>query len=64
MADTDQTPPPTKPEDAKRDIEEWPNPVRTREELDSALEAGLESGISPYSIEEITERVLDRLKNS
>ena len=63
MTDTDQTPPAAKPEDAKRDIEEWPNPVRTREELDSALEAGLESGISPYSIEEITERVLDRLKN-
>lgn len=43
--------------------EEWPNTVRTREELDAALEAGLKSGVSPYNIEEITERAINRLKN-
>lgn len=31
----------------------WPNTVRTREELDAALEAGLKSGVSPLSHDEI-----------
>lgn len=39
---------------------EWPNTVNNRDELDSALEAGLKSGISKRSIDEIVERA--RLK--
>lgn len=34
---------------------EWPNTVRNRDELDSALEAGLASGVSDLSWEEIIE---------
>lgn len=48
---------------AKPAAEDWPNPVRTREELDAALEAGLASGESPYRIDEVAERILNRLKN-
>ena len=58
MSDTNRKQPKAEP------AKEWPNTVRTREELDAALEAGLKSGVSPYSIEEITERAISRLKNS
>ncbi len=44
-------------------MREWPNKVRSRGELDSALEAGLKSGVSQRSTEEIFESVIDRLKN-
>lgn len=57
MGDTNRKQPKAEP------AEEWPNTVRTRDELDAALEAGLKSGVSPYSIEEITERAISRLKN-
>ena len=33
----------------------WPNTVRTREELDSALEAGLKSGRSKLTVHEVFE---------
>ena len=36
--------------------------VRTRDELDSALEAGEKSGVSPHTIEEVGERTIARLK--
>ncbi|VAW16030.1 hypothetical protein MNBD_ALPHA12-522 [hydrothermal vent metagenome] len=42
---------------------EWPNGIGTREELDSALEAGLKSGVSERSIDEIFESVIARQKN-
>jgi hypothetical protein len=42
---------------------EWPNVINTREELDSALEEGLKSGVSPYNIEQITQKVIARLRN-
>ena len=51
-------PPKTKPPAG-----EWPNTVRTREELDSALEAGEKSGVSDRTIEEIFEAAIARLKN-
>ena len=41
---------------------EWPNTVRNRDELDSALEAGLKSGVSPYTVEEVGKRAIARLK--
>lgn len=42
---------------------EWPNTVKTRDELDSALEAGLKSGVSERSIDEIFEQAKAKLKN-
>ena len=42
---------------------EWPNTVRTREELDAALEAGEKSGVSERSIDEIFEAAIARAKN-
>ena len=57
MSDTNRKQPKAEP------AKEWPNTVRTREELDAALEAGLKSGVSPRGFEEITERAISRLKN-
>lgn len=49
---------------SEREIEgNWPNTVRTRDELDSALEAGLASGVSPYSAQQIIERAIKRFKD-
>lgn len=48
------------------DHKEWPNTVRTREELDAALEAGLNSGVSELSLDEIiaeAKRELDTKKS-
>lgn len=42
---------------------EWPNTVRNREELDSALEAGLKSGVSTRTIDEIFESGIAKAKN-
>lgn len=41
---------------------DWPNSVTTGDELDSALEAGEKSGVSPYTITEIAERTIARMK--
>ena len=38
---------------ALRDHDEWPNTVRTREDLDTALEKGLASGVSERTFDEI-----------
>lgn len=54
MSDTPKT---------KGKSDEWPNTVRTREELDSALEAGEKSGASDRDIDEIFESAIARLKN-
>jgi hypothetical protein len=43
--------------------EDWPGTVLSRDELDSALEAGEESGASPHTIPEIVQRTLARLRN-
>jgi hypothetical protein len=53
MSDTPKT---------KLPVDEWPKTIRTREELDSALEAGEKSGASPYTIKEIAHRAIARLK--
>lgn len=45
------------------EADEWSNTVRTREELDSALEAGLKSGVSELTGKQIVERALARLEN-
>lgn len=42
---------------------EWPNTVRNRDELDSALEAGLKSGVSELTGRQIVDRALARIKN-
>ncbi len=41
----------------------WPNTIRNRDELDSALEAGEKSGISDRTTEEIFESAIARIKN-
>lgn len=43
--------------------ETWPNTVRTREELDAALEAGMNSGVSTRTIDEIMEDAIARIEN-
>jgi len=42
---------------------EWPNTIRTRDELDSALEAGEKSGVSERTFDEIIESARNSLKN-
>jgi len=42
---------------------DWPNTVRTRDELDAALQAGLECGASKLTGRRIVDRALARLKN-
>jgi len=42
---------------------EWPNTVCTRDDLDSALEAGLKSGRSDRTVHEIFEERIDKFKN-
>ncbi|MCI5078211.1 hypothetical protein [Oricola sp.] len=42
---------------------DWPNTIRTRDELDAALEAGLKSGESDRNIDEIFKATIVRLKN-
>jgi len=44
-------------------LPEWPSTIRTRDELDSALEAGLKSGVSELTGKQIVERALARLKS-
>ncbi len=41
----------------------WPDTIRSREQLDRALEDGLKSGVSPDRIADIVERAKARLKN-
>lgn len=47
--------------DTKND--EWPSTIRNREELDSALESGLKSGVSTRTIDEIFESAIAKVKN-
>ena len=42
---------------------EWPNSIRNRDELDSALEAGEKSGVSDRTIEQIFEEEITKFKN-
>ena len=49
--------------DSAEKHENWPNTVRSRDELDSALEAGLKSGVSKFTGRQIVDRALARLKN-
>jgi hypothetical protein len=44
---------------SEQEIEDgWPNTIRTREELDAALEAGSKSGRSKLKIPDILKKVL------
>lgn len=43
--------------------DEWPNTVRTEEELNAALASGERSGVSPYSVEEVFEQARERVRN-
>ncbi len=47
----------------KQNHEEWSNAVRNRDELDSALEAGLKSGVSSRTIDEIFASGIAKAKN-
>lgn len=53
------TPPPTAPSINN----ERPNVIRTREELDAALEEGLRSGISEDTMETILAKALSRARS-
>ena len=44
-------------------VARWPGTIRSQEELDSALEDGEKSGRSPYTIRQIVERTISRLKH-
>lgn len=44
-------------------LDNWPNRVSNRNDLDSALEAGLNSGVSERTTEEIFEAAITRVKN-
>lgn len=48
---------------AKPVAADWPNPIRTRDELDAALEAGLKSGVADEDIEQVTQRVIASRKH-
>lgn len=41
----------------------WPNTVRTRDELDDALDVGLASGVSTRSLDDIFESGIAKSKN-
>ena len=41
---------------------DWPNSVRSRKELDDALEAGEASGVSDSTVLEIAENMIARMK--
>lgn len=43
--------------------EEWPNTVKTRKELDAALEKGVQSGRSTRTVEDIYKAALAEMKN-
>ena len=43
--------------------EEWPNTVKTRKELDAALEKGIQSGRSARTVEDIYKAALAEMKN-
>jgi hypothetical protein len=49
------------PQDPK--AQDWPNTVRSRDELDSALEEGLESGRSKRTVHDIFEEQIAKFKN-
>lgn len=57
MDDTQKTKP------KAQDRAEWPNTIRTREELDAALEAGLKSGVSKRSFDEIVAAGIKRAEH-
>ncbi len=44
-------------------VDEWPNLIRNRNELDNALKDGEESGVATQNIIEVADQVLNRLKN-
>jgi len=44
-------------------VDEWPNLIRNRNELDNALKDGEESGTATQNIIEVADQVLNRLKN-
>jgi len=47
----------------QKNLDDWPNKVGNRDQLDSALEAGLNSGVSERTTEEIFEAAITRVTN-
>jgi len=45
------------------EAEDWPSTIRTRKELDAALEAGEASGVSARTFDEAVEAGIARAKN-
>ena len=43
---------------------DWPNTIRSKSELDSALESGEKSGVSVLSVEEIIENTMQSAEDA
>lgn len=46
-----------------KNVDDWPNTVRSPDELDSALEEGLKSGASDLTVHQIFEEQIAKFKN-
>lgn len=46
-----------------KNLDDWPNTVRSPDELDSALEEGLKSGESNLTVHQIFEEQIAKFKN-
>lgn len=63
MNDGEQKPQSAAADDEKQDAKDWPNTVRNRDQLDSALEAGLKSKRGKRTIDEVMESAITRVEN-
>lgn len=63
MSEGDANRPSATPGTKKPDSGDWPNTIRSRDQLDTALEAGLKSGPSKRSIDDIMEKAIARIEN-
>lgn len=63
MKESNQRPTSKASSDKRPKTAEWPNTIRSRDELDTALEAGSKSGRSKRSIDDIMEDAIKRAED-